>query len=82
MAHPQGVKARAIVLLMVGNTVGYVARECNVPKQTISRWKVDARQLLHECVKTHPRYDELVEVGRMLRRSIQNGTKKGNFPTR
>lgn len=54
MAHPVRVKAQAMVMLMTGDTVGYVSRTLGVPKQTVSRWRVDADAFLREIVRSSP----------------------------
>jgi hypothetical protein len=79
MAHPPQVKAAAMASLIVGNSVTHVARECNVPKQTISRWKPEAVQFFREIVQSSPRLREVAaairEVLPGLRVYGQNGTK-------
>jgi transposase-like protein len=76
MAHPIQVKAQAMAMLMTGDAVTYVAKRLGVPKQTVSRWKVDADQLLRECLKGHPALEGLATVRRDLQLFGQNGTKK------
>ena len=73
VTHPIETKARAIALLITGNSQAHVSRLTGVPKQTISRWQVDAEQFMRDCLKTHPEYQTLVESGRRLR---QSGSKK------
>lgn len=45
MAHSEKTKARALALLMMGNTPRYVAEQTGVPLTTIRRWRPEARAL-------------------------------------
>lgn len=80
MAHPPRVKAQAMAMLMTGDAVGYVSRTLGVPKQTVSRWRVEADQWFREIVRSSPELQAIAaairEVLPGLQRSRQNGTKK------
>lgn len=77
MAHPAHVKAQAMGMLILGNTVGYVSRTLRVPKQTVSQWNADADVFIRELVDASP---ELRAVVAMIRQMLpglrKNGIKK------
>jgi hypothetical protein len=81
MAHPIEVKAQAMVMLMTGDNVVYVAKQLGVPKQTVSRWKPEADQFFREIVQSSPELRAIAaairEVLPGLHRPYKNGTKKG-----
>jgi hypothetical protein len=70
-----------MAMLITGDTVGFVAKQTGVPKQTVSRWGKDADKLLREVMRTSP---ELRAVAAGLRELLPGlsrpsrdfGTKK------
>jgi hypothetical protein len=77
MAHSPHVKAEAMVMLMTGDTVTFVSKQLGVPKQTVSRWKVDADQFFRELVRSSPELRALAAAIREVLPGLgQNGTKK------
>src|SRR5262245_23923331 len=82
MAHPIEPKAKALAMLMTGHSVKETAEACDVPKQTISRWKhKDLQALLREVMAVSPALRELSVWGRRLRQarlSYKTGLKKEN----
>jgi transposase-like protein len=66
MAHSHQVKAKALALLIVGNRVCHVARDIGVPKQTVSRWRAEADQILAECFLEEGQYPTLPALGRKM----------------
>lgn len=64
MAHSNEVKAYALALLMLGNRVNHVARVTNLPRQTVSRWRLEADQIIVECFRDYGDYPTLPELGR------------------
>jgi hypothetical protein len=54
--HPVQTKARALTLLILGTPVTHVARICHVPKQTVSRWRVEVDELLFDYYREHQHY--------------------------
>jgi hypothetical protein len=80
MAHPPYIKAQAMTKLMMGDNVTYVSRTMGIPKQTVSRWKVEADDFFQEIVRSSPRLQavaaEIREVLPGLHRPYKNGTKK------
>jgi hypothetical protein len=77
MAHPPHVKAQALASLMVGNSVTEVAKECNVPKQTISRWRPEADAYFREIVQSSPLLREVAAAIRQVLRGLQRSDKTG-----
>jgi hypothetical protein len=76
MAHDERTKARALALLMLGNTPRYVAREIGVSLTTVRRWRPEALAM----------WDEFPGIAELRRDSAavfpgllqQNGPKKEN----
>ena len=81
MAHSPWRKARALAMLLLGESVTAVSQQTGIPKQTISRWKRrDLQRYLRPIVEQSPELQELaqsVEWLRRLRPSLYYGTKKG-----
>lgn len=75
MAHPLRVKAQAMAMLITGDTVTYVAKVTGVPKQTISRWKVDADRLLREIVKSSPALQAIGRQWGPIARKVLQGSR-------
>jgi hypothetical protein len=67
MAHAPEVKAMALGMILTGCRVNHVAKATHIPKQTVSRWRVEADQILFECLRDNGKYPTVSELGRKLR---------------
>jgi len=77
MAHSPRTKAQALTMLLLGNTVGYVAQQTGVPKQTISRWKQsEVPAMLRQAMASSPHLAALARSPLVRALAEQNGTKK------
>ena len=72
MAHSDEAKAKALALLMLGNTPCYVACETGVPLTTIRRWKPEALAMWDDILSPGVR----TFLGRIGARLQQNGPRK------
>jgi hypothetical protein len=66
MAYPDEKKAMAVALLILGERVNHVARRINVPRQTVSRWRLEVDKVLDECFVGGGRYPTLGELGEKM----------------
>jgi transposase-like protein len=78
--HSDDTKARALALLMLGNSPRYVAREMGVPLTTVRRWRPEARAEICAALPDGL-FAELRDLGRELGEVFpglfqQNGPKK------
>lgn len=71
--YPEEVKAQAMAALMTGQSVSSVAREYELPKGTVSRWKGEAYEVIDEgnadgsaIVRTQNVHEENEDVGSLL----------------
>lgn len=50
MAHSEQIKARALAMLLTGDSPRYVAAQLSLPRSTVRRWQREAYVLLREAL--------------------------------
>lgn len=81
--YPEEVKAQAMAALMTGQSVSSVAREYELPKGTVSRWKGEAFEVVDEgnpeegsaIMRTQNAHVENEDVGSLLLTYLRNNLR-------